>query len=63
LTAADRPFRHTARELVALSAWRSGDVTTARRWFDMIMTDAETPTGTRGRIEMLIALAEADGKG
>ena len=63
LTAADRPFRHTARELIALAAWRGGDGATARRWFDMIMTDAETPTGTRGRIEMLIALAEADGKG
>jgi len=63
LTAADRPFRHTARELIALAAWRSGEVTTARRWFDMIMTDAETPTGTRSRVEMLIALAEADGKG
>jgi hypothetical protein len=63
LTAADRPFRHSARELVALSAWRNGDAAGARRWFDLIMTDAETPTGTRGRIEMLIALADADGKG
>jgi hypothetical protein len=63
LTAAERPFRHTARELLALAAWRTGEVATARRWFDLIMTDTETPTGTRGRIEMLIALAQADGKG
>jgi len=63
LTGADRPFRHSARELIALAAWRSGDVATARRWFDMIMTDAETPSGTRSRIEMLMALADADGKG
>jgi hypothetical protein len=63
LTAADRPFRHSARELLALAAWRAGQVATARRWFDLIMTDSETPSGTRGRIEMLIALAEADGKG
>jgi hypothetical protein len=63
LTAADRPFRHTARELIALGAWRNGEFAAARRWFDLIMTDAETPTGTRGRIEMLIALADADGKG
>jgi hypothetical protein len=63
LTAADRPFRHSARELVALAAWRSGDVKTARRWFDMIMTDAETPSGTRSRIEMMMALADAEGKG
>jgi hypothetical protein len=63
LTAPDRPFRHSARELIALAAWRSGDVKTARRWFDMIMTDAETPSGTRSRIEMMMALADADGKG
>ena len=63
MTAADRPFRHTARELIALAAWRNGDAAVARRWFDLIMTDAETPTGTRGRVEMLIALADADGKG
>jgi hypothetical protein len=63
LTASDRPFRHSARELIALAAWRSGDVKTAKRWFDMIMTDAETPSGTRSRIEMMMALADADGKG
>jgi hypothetical protein len=63
MTAADRPFRHTARELIALSAWRAGEVATARRWFDMIMTDTDTPRGTRSRIEMLIALADAVGKG
>ena len=63
LTAADRPFRHSARELIALAAWRSGDVKTARRWFDMIVTDAETPSGTRSRIEMMMALADAEGKG
>ena len=46
-TAADRPFRHTARELLAVSAWRNGDLATARRWIDMIMADSETPAGTR----------------
>jgi hypothetical protein len=63
LTGADRPFRHSARELIAISAWRVQDIATARRWFDMIMTDAETPAGTRSRVEMLMALADADGKG
>ena len=63
LTGADRPFRHSARELIALAAWRANDVATARRWFDMILTDAETPSGTRSRIEMLTALADAAGKG
>jgi len=63
LTGADRPFRHSARELIAVSAWRAGDVATARRWFDTIMTDSDTPAGTRSRVEMLMALADAEGKG
>jgi hypothetical protein len=63
LTAADRPFRHSARELLALSAWRSGDKAAAKRWFDMIVTDADTPSGTRSRIDMLIALSDESGKG
>ena len=63
LTGADRPFRHSARELIAFSAWRAGDSAAARRWFDTIMSDSETPTGTRARVEMLMALAGADGKG
>jgi hypothetical protein len=57
-----RAFRHTARELLALSAWRSHDVTAARRYIDMIATDAETPAGTRARIDVLSALIANDGK-
>ena len=37
LTGPDRTFRHTARELLALAAWRAGDATAAKRWFDMII--------------------------
>ena len=57
LTAADRPFRHTARELLALSAWRNGDTAAAKRWFDLITTDAETPAGTRARLDVLMTLS------
>jgi hypothetical protein len=63
LTASGRPFRHSARELLALAAWRGGDLTAAQRWFDMITTDAETPAGTRSRIEVLMALVAAQSKG
>lgn len=55
-------FRHSARLLLALAAWRANDATAARRWFDMIMADNETPPSTRGQIEMLIALSVADDK-
>ncbi len=57
-----RTFRHSARELLALSAWRNHDFTAARRYIDMIATDAETPPGTRARAEVLSALIAADGK-
>jgi hypothetical protein len=57
-----RSFRHTARELLALSAWRNHDVAVARRYLDMIATDAETPPGTRARAEVLSGLITGDGK-
>jgi hypothetical protein len=55
-------FRHSARELLALSAWRNHDFTAARRYVDMIATDGETPPGTRARADVLSALIAADGK-
>jgi hypothetical protein len=55
-------FRHSARELLALSAWRNHDFTAARRYIDMIATDGETPPGTRARADVLSALIAAGGK-
>jgi hypothetical protein len=49
-------FRHTARELLALSAWRAGDTAAARRWLDLIASDGETPPSLRSRAEALQAL-------
>jgi hypothetical protein len=63
VTANDRTFRHTARELLALSAWKSGDVAAARQWTDMIMADPQTPAGTRSRVQVLSELIAANGKG
>jgi hypothetical protein len=64
VTAADRAFRHSAREILALSAWKAGDMAAARRWTEMIMTDPQTPPGPRTRAEMLSELiAAASAKG
>jgi hypothetical protein len=49
-------FRHSARELLALSAWRVNDATAARRWLDLIANDGETPPSLRSRAEALQAL-------
>jgi hypothetical protein len=62
-TGADRVFRHSARELLALSAWKQGDMAAARRWTEMIATDPQTPQGTRSRAELLSELIAARGKG
>jgi hypothetical protein len=62
LAANDRTFRHTAREFLVLAAWRAGDTTAAKRWFDMIMTDAQTPAATRSRVEKLMALGAGAGQ-
>lgn len=63
LTGADRMFRHSARELLALSAWKGGDTNAARKWTDMMMSDPGTPAGTRSRAEILSELIAANGKG
>jgi hypothetical protein len=49
-------YRHTARELLALSAWRANDAAATRQWLDMIANDGETPASLRSRAEALQAL-------
>ena len=55
-TAPAATFRHTARELLALSAWRANDTAAARQWLDLIANDGETPPSLRSRAEALQAL-------
>jgi hypothetical protein len=62
LTEAGRTFRASARELLALSAWRNNDTAAARKYIDMIAADAETPPGARARAEVLSALIAGGGK-
>jgi hypothetical protein len=54
--APEATFRHAARELLALSAYRANDATAARQWLDMIALDGETPPSLRSRAEALQAL-------
>jgi hypothetical protein len=49
-------FRHTARELLALSALRANDTAAARRWLDVIAADGETPPSLRSRADAMQAL-------
>jgi hypothetical protein len=62
LTVADRTFRHSARSLLALSAWRANDAANTRRWFELILADGETPPGIRTQAEILMSLLGDEGK-
>ena len=55
-TAPRATYRHSARELLALSAFRAGDTAAARKWLDLIANDGETPPSLRSRAEALQAL-------
>lgn len=56
LAQATGAFRHTARELLALAAVRANDAVAAKRWFDMVTADADTPQSVRQRIDILKTL-------
>jgi hypothetical protein len=62
-TKPDSTFRHTARELLALSAWRANDTAAARQWLDLIANDGDTPSALRMRAEALQALLPPVAKG
>jgi hypothetical protein len=63
LTAPNRTYRHSARELLAVSAWRNKDTTAARQWIDTITTDLLSPQTLRSRMEALQALLPPAAKG
>jgi hypothetical protein len=63
LTGGDRPFRHSARELLAISAWKTNDSGAARQWADAILADPQSPPETRSRAEVLSELIASGGKG
>ncbi|KQP61148.1 hypothetical protein ASG40_00055 [Methylobacterium sp. Leaf399] len=56
LAAPTGAFRHTAREMLGLSALKRGDYDGAGRWFDQISADPQTPQNLRQRIEVYSAL-------
>ena len=56
LASPQRAFRHTAREILTVSAFRAGDQAAMRRWADTITNDAESPAAMRARVEAMLAL-------
>lgn len=55
-------LRHSAREVLGLSAYRHEDYARAKEWFDAILNDAESPRNVANRAQMLLDLMTASGK-
>lgn len=56
-------WRHSARELLGLSAYRNGESDAARRYFDVMLSDQQTPANMRRRAEMMLSLLVQLGAG
>jgi hypothetical protein len=57
------PFRHSAREMLAVAAWKAGDLVAMRKWVKLVHDDAETPPSLRQRVDILTALAPESQQG
>ncbi len=62
LAAGMATFRHSAREGIALAAFRNGQREKALDALQAIILDAESPGGLRQRAEVLLALIRTDAK-
>lgn len=62
LAAASSPVRHSAREMLGLSAYKAGNHAKARDWMQQIADDNDAPAGARTRARMVLALIKASGK-
>ncbi len=52
-------WRHNARELLGLDAWRVGDYQAARKYFDEINNDEASPADLRQRAQVMLSLIQA----
>ena len=59
LAGTGNPWRHNARELLGLAAWRAGDYDAARKYFDEIANDQESPADLRQRAQVMLSLIAA----
>ena len=49
-------WRHSARELLGLSAYRAGNISGAENYYNQILSDRSAPGGIRQRAEMMLSL-------
>lgn len=56
LASAEGAWRHSAREVIGVVAWREGKLAEAEAEFQAIIADAEAPREIKTRAEMMLAL-------
>ncbi len=59
MTEASHPWRHSARELLALAAYRAGDQSEAQRLYEELLRDPDAPAPMRERAQMMLGLLVA----
>ncbi|MGI9414271.1 MAG: tetratricopeptide repeat protein [Hyphomicrobiales bacterium] len=58
LNTRDNPWRNAAREIIALAAYRAGDVVKADRLYTEIIGDLSAPKGLRERAQIMLTLLQ-----
>jgi hypothetical protein len=59
LTGAASPWRNLAREMLGLAELKANDYEAAGRHFDEILTDPETPSALRQRVDIYLGVVKA----
>lgn len=60
LAVPDGAWRHSAREILGLSAYLAGDMAAAAGHFEDIVSDGEAPDELRNRAQLMVALTAAE---
>jgi hypothetical protein len=61
IAVAGNSWRHSARELLGLSAYKSGKTAAAERFFNVMLSDQQTPANMRRRAELMLSLMVQSG--
>ncbi len=56
LAASNSSWRHSARELLGLAAYKAGNTKSAENYYNQLLSDRTAPAGIRQRAEMMLSL-------
>ncbi|MEM8647136.1 MAG: tetratricopeptide repeat protein [Pseudomonadota bacterium] len=56
LNTTEGAWRHSAREIIAISAYKNGDIAKADRLYNELAADTATPAGLRQRAQLMIGV-------